>query len=77
MPPVTVPHLLTAGRIAAESGIPLGRVQYILSTRPHIRPVARAGTLRLFDRQAISQVRYEANLIAARRSAREETADAQ
>jgi hypothetical protein len=64
----TVPSLTTPGRIAAELGVSLGRVAYILATRPHIRPAARAGTLRLYDKAAIAQVRHELNAIAARRS---------
>jgi hypothetical protein len=63
-----IPVLLTPGRIADEIGVPLGRVSYILATRPHIRPAARAGTLRLYDELAIAQVRHELNAIAARRS---------
>jgi hypothetical protein len=65
-----VPSLLTAGRIAATIGIPLGRVVYILATRPHIQPAARAGTLRLYDRRAVAQVRHELNAIDARRAGR-------
>ncbi len=48
-----VPSLLTSGRIANELGVSLPRVLYILATRRHILPAARAGTLRLFDRQAV------------------------
>jgi hypothetical protein len=62
-----VPTLTTPGRIAAELGIPLGRVLYVLSTRGHIRPRARAGTLRLYDRQAVAMIRHEINSIDARR----------
>jgi len=63
----TEPSLLTPGRIASELGVPLSRVVYILATRPHIRPAARAGILRLYERQAIAYVRYELNLMNARR----------
>ncbi len=66
------PVLITAGIIARETGASLGRVVYILRARPHIRPKARAGTLRLYDRQAIAQVRHELNAIEARRSHRRE-----
>jgi hypothetical protein len=52
-----VPNLRTAGVIAVEVGEPLHRVLYILRTRRHIRPVARAGRLRLYDSTALSQVR--------------------
>lgn len=65
----TEPQLLTAGRIAQAVNAPLHRVLRILATRPHIRPAARAGTLRLFEREAIAQVRHELSAIDARRSA--------
>lgn len=68
MRPKTVPSLLTPGRIAGELGVPLGRVLYVLTTRSHIRPAARAGTLRLYDKAAVAQVRHEINAIAARRA---------
>ena len=61
-----VPSLLTPGRIAAELGVSLARVLYVLSTRPHIAPSARAGTL-AYDRQAVAMVRHELNSIDARR----------
>jgi hypothetical protein len=63
----TVPSLMTPGRIAERLGVPLPRVLYILSTRPHIQPSARAGCLRLFDRQAVAQILHELNAIDARR----------
>lgn len=61
----TVP-LLTAGRIAESLGVRLPRVVYVLATRPHIRPRARAGILRLYDRQAVELVREELDAIDAR-----------
>jgi hypothetical protein len=63
-----VPSLLTPGRIAERLGVPLPRVVYVLSTRRHILPAARAGTLRLYDEAAIAQVRHELNGIDARRA---------
>jgi hypothetical protein len=59
--------LITAGVIADELQVPLHRVLHILSTRGHIRPVARAGTLRLYDRRSVAMVRHEVNAIDARR----------
>jgi hypothetical protein len=53
--------------IARRLGVPLPRVLYVLQTRPHIRPVARAGIFRLYDRRAVTQVRHELNAIDARR----------
>ncbi len=67
---MTTPSLLTPGRIAAELQVSLGRVQHILRTRPHIRPAARAGILRLYSRDALANVRHELNAQDARRAGR-------
>ncbi|MCL4743294.1 MAG: hypothetical protein KJZ54_13950 [Phycisphaerales bacterium] len=64
------PPLLTAGRIAEAVDEPLHRVLHVLQTRGHIKPAARAGTLRLYKRDAIAQVRHELNAIDARRVGR-------
>jgi hypothetical protein len=61
------PVLLTPGVIAAEVGAPLHRVLHVLRTRQHIRPVARAGTLRLYRAEAVAMVRHELSAIDARR----------
>ena len=66
-PDDSTPRLLTAGVIASKTGAPLHRVLYILSTRSHIRPAARAGALRLYDNRALAMVRHELNAIDARR----------
>lgn len=66
--PVPVPVLLTPGRIAAELGAPLSRVLYVLATRRHITPAARAGTLRLYQRDTLAMVRHELHSIDARRA---------
>ena len=71
------PNLLTPGRIASDLGVPLHRVQYILSTRGHIQPSARAGTIRLFDKRAMAQIRHELTAIAARRDRRNSLARAE
>jgi hypothetical protein len=65
------PRLITPGVIATELRVPLHRVLNVLATREHIRPVARAGTLRLYDRRAVAMVRHELNAIDARRCRRE------
>jgi hypothetical protein len=50
-----IPQLRTAGVIAAELDAPLNRV---LRTRGHlIKPIGRAGCLRLYDRVATEMVR--------------------
>ncbi len=65
------PKLLTAGRLASELAEPLHRVLHILNTRPHIRPFARAGTLRLYERSILAVVRSELIAIdACRKRAR-------
>jgi hypothetical protein len=52
------PQLRTAGVIAAELDAPLNRVLYVLRTRAHlIKPIGRAGVLRLYDRAAVDEVR--------------------
>lgn len=63
-----IPRLITVGVIAREVGVPLHRVLYVLATRSHIRPSARAGTLRLYDRKAVAMVRHELHAIDARRN---------
>lgn len=64
---VTAPSLATPGVIARRMGVPLHRVQYILRTRSHIQPVARAGTLRLYDSKTVALVRDELTAIDAHR----------
>lgn len=68
MSTLETPQLRTPGRLAAEVGVPLHRVLHILATRSHIQPTARAGTLRLYDADAVAQVRHELNTIDARRA---------
>jgi hypothetical protein len=52
----TPPQLRTAGVIATEIGEPLARVLYVLRNRD-IKPIGRAGVLRLYDRKAVDLVR--------------------
>lgn len=61
-----VPQLRTPGVLAADLGVPLHRVLYILRTRHHIRPIASAGRLRLYDIAAASALRQELEAIRAR-----------
>ncbi len=65
--PVPIPQLRTPGVLAADIGEPLHRVLYVLRTRPHIKPKANAGRLRLYDRDAVDLLRHELNMIEARR----------
>ena len=61
-----IPKLATIGEVANMFKVPLHRINYILSTRPHIRHRATAGMTRCFDDKAIAQIRHELNLINAR-----------
>ena len=64
----SIPQLRTPGVIADELGAPLPRVLYILRKRSHdIKPIGRAGVLRLYDRQAVEEVRNELSQMADRR----------
>ena len=65
---VSIPRLRTPGVIATEVSAPLSRVLYVLTTRTHIQPTARAGNLRLYDRHAVALVRHELNAIDARKA---------
>ena len=62
----TIARFRTPGVLAADLGVPLHRVLYILQTRDHIQPAARAGRLRLYDRGAVALIRHELNAIDAR-----------
>jgi hypothetical protein len=64
------PRLITVGVIATELSEPLHRISYVLQTRKHILPAAYAGTLRLFDREAVAMIREELHEIDARRARR-------
>jgi hypothetical protein len=63
-PPVS---LVTAAEIALRLGQPLRRVQWVLATRPHIRPAALAGTVRVYSTVAIAQVQDEIDRMDERR----------
>jgi hypothetical protein len=60
-------RLRTVGVIAEELHCTVAEVQSLLAANPHIRPIARAGILRLFDAQAVSQIRHAKNARDARR----------
>lgn len=54
-----VPQLITPGAIARRLDQPIHRILHVLATRPAIRPAARAGRVRLYDREAVERVRRE------------------
>ncbi len=63
-----VPKLRTPGVMAADLGVPLHRVLYVLRSRAHIKPIARAGRLRLYDREVMRLVIEELAAIKSRRA---------
>jgi DNA-binding transcriptional MerR regulator len=62
----SVPRLATVGEVAKLLRVPLHRIEYILRSRPHIKPKATAGGARCFGDDAIAQIRHELNSIDAR-----------
>lgn len=52
-----VPKLATVGEVAKHLNVPIHRVEYVLRTRKHIKPRARAAGARCFDGLAIAQIR--------------------
>jgi len=66
----SAPRFRTPGVLATILGEPLHRVLYVLRTRLHIRPAARAGRLRLYDRDSLALIRHELNAMDARRGGR-------
>jgi len=69
------PQLITVGVMVAELKRPLHRILHVLATRKHIRPAARAGRLRLYNRNSMAMVRHELNAIDARRCRNQTTPD--
>jgi len=67
-------YLQTPGLIARRMGVPLHRILHILATRPDIQPTARAGTLRVYDGEAIARIRIELKLQNARHQQHERRA---
>jgi hypothetical protein len=60
------PELNTLGKVAQHLQVPVHRVQYIVRSRPHLRPAATAGRLRLFDDKTIEQIAKELQSIDSR-----------
>ncbi|MFH1268674.1 MAG: MerR family transcriptional regulator [Planctomycetota bacterium] len=65
--PDSIPRLATIGEVARLLKTPLHRIEYVLRSRPHIRPRATAGGARCFDDEAIAEIRHELTAIDARR----------
>ncbi len=68
----SIDSLVTPGDIARILREPLHRVDYILNTRQGIRPMRRAGIVRLFGPEAVDEVRQEITAINAKRAGRTE-----
>ncbi len=66
----SVPQLATIGEVAKLLNVSPHRIEYVLRTRPHIRPRAMAAGVRCFDDDAIAQIRHELNSIDARHGGR-------
>ena len=64
----TVAKLATIGEIARLLNVPPQRIEYVLRSRPHIKPRAIAGIARCFNDEAIAQIRHELHAIEARRT---------
>ncbi len=67
MPRTAAPALLTTGKIARDLGVPDHRVAYVIRTRTYICHKATAGIIKLYDDEAVAQIRQALNGIAARR----------
>lgn len=67
MTAATVPTLRTPGVLASDLDVPLHRVLYLLRTRANIKPVARAGSLRLYDAHALTLLRTELDCMDCRK----------
>lgn len=66
----TIPRARTVSVLAESLGASISQVQYILRTRPHIRPLGKAGAAYIYPERAEAQIRYELNRIEARRCSR-------
>ena len=62
--------LHTVGDVARILGTPIHRVEYILKTRPQIRPVGRVGIARVYDDAAVELLRAGLQEIECRRAVR-------
>jgi hypothetical protein len=58
---------VTTADIAKRLGQPLSRVKWILATRHHIHPSAKAGTTRVYSTAVIALVQDEIDQMDSRR----------
>lgn len=50
-----VNNFITAGTMAERLGVPLHKIQYVLRSR-NIKPVGKAGTLRVYSEAQVDEV---------------------
>ena len=63
-------RLATLGEVAELLRTTPARLAYILRTRPQIKPAATAGHYRVFDNDAVAELRRELNRMDARKGGR-------
>lgn len=63
------PRVITIGVLAEACGVSVDRVRQALRNTPHIRPMARAGIVRLFPPESVEQLQHIINNQDARRAA--------
>lgn len=62
-------QLRRVGELAVHFGVPVHRIEYILRTRPEIKPCNRVGVYRLYDTASLKRIAEELQLSAHRTSA--------
>lgn len=67
---ISVESVVTPGQIARKLGEPQHRIDYCLNSRRHIRPLRRAGIVRLYSPEAVEQVQRELERIDEKRGTR-------
>lgn len=55
------------GAIARRFDMPVSRVEYVLRTRPDLKPLGRIGNARLFGQATVEKIGEELERIAAAR----------
>jgi len=59
--------LLTVGEIARRLAVPLHRVEYVLRTRPQLRPLTRVANVRIYNEGVLQFVAGELQRIDTER----------
>ncbi len=57
---------LTTGQVAQQANIPLWKAQYLIKTRG-IKPIGRAGVMRMFSPDVVGVLRSELHSIQAKK----------